>query len=365
MRRAWVLGAVLVIGIGVLASGQALTGSWTIDLAINPQSASFIDGITYSTELLVKYTIGDWTFSTLSKLDESGWYDQNFSSIGVLGGFTISTALDFDPDVPEFDKWTTTTTVDIVGVTFSATFELYDEDVFMTLSARGTSGGVDIDVTAKFGDDDEPGECDLDFSSLQIGVDFPFCCADVRSTTYFDCDGFEKIVFDASGIGIANLPWITLDATLEFTVQSKSLTLTPNFVFSAICVEMYVGVETSGNLTLEALHFDGFKLECDVGDVEFTAISFWGDGDFVSKPGALGDFWEMYKIEADEDSCCGPFDFAAAVFFDEESVHLFDVGKFEFDMSIDLSANMEFSIELDYLLGVGVDKLEFGFEATW
>jgi hypothetical protein len=364
MRRAWILGAVLVMGLAVAGSAQALTGYWQIDLSIDPQSASFVDAFSYSTELLVKYTIGDWTFSSLSKLDESGWNDQNFSAVGVIGGFTISSSLDFDPDVPEFDKWTTTTTVDIVGVTFSATFELYDEDVFMTISGRGASGGVKIDVTAKFGDDDDPvGECDLDFSELQIGVDFPFCCAEVDSTVYFDCDGFEKVVFDASGIGIASLPWVTFDATLEFTVQSKSLEISPNFDFSAVCVELYVGVETSGNLTFEALHFDGFKLECDIGGVEFTAISFWGT--FVSKPGVLDDYWEMYKIETNEDACCGPFSFEAAVFFDENSVHLFDVGEFTFDMSIEFTPSMEFSMGVDYLLGVGVETLDFGFKATW
>lgn len=366
MRRAFILGAVIVMGCAVAGSAQALTGHWRIDLGINPQTPSFVDAFIYSTELLVKYTVADWTFSSLSGLDQTGWTDQDFSAVGVVGGFTISSALAFDPDVPEFDKWTTTTTVEIAGVTFSGTFELYDEDTYLTLIGRGTSGGVDLDVTVEFGDDDDPiGECDLDFTGLEIGVDFPFCCADVEFTVYFDCDGFEKAVFEAAGIGITNLPWVTFDATLEFTVQTKSLALTPNFDFSAVCVEFYVGVETSGNLTLEALHFDGFILECDIGNVVFTALSFWGDGEFVSKPGILGDYWEMYMIEADEDACCGPFDFEAAVFFDEDSVYLFDVGEFTFDMSIDLAANMEFSMGLDYVLGIGVTSLDFGFLISW
>jgi len=352
------------MGLAVVGSAQALTGHWRIDLGVDPQTPSFIDALSYSTELLVKYTVGDWTFSSLSTLDESGWTDQNFSAIGVIGGFTVSSALDFDPDVPEFDKWTTTTTVDIVGVTFSGTFELYDEDAFMTISARGASGGVGLNVTVKFGDDDDPvGECDLDFSDLKIGVDFPFCCAEVDATINFDCDGFENIIFDAVGLAIPNLPWVTFDVTLEFTVQSKSLTLTPNFDFSAICVELYVGVETSGNLIFEALHFDGVKLECDIGDVQFTAISFWGD--FVSKPGILDEYWEMYMIETDEEACCGPFSFEAAVFFDETSVHLFDVGKFTFDMSIEFTPSMEFSMGVDYILGIGVTELDFGFLVTW
>jgi len=364
MRRALILGAVLVMGLAVVGSAQALTGHWRIDLRIDPQSPSFVDALRYSTELLVKYTIGDWTFSSLSTLDQSGWTDQNFSSIGVIGGFTVSTALDFDPDVPEFDKWTTTTTVDIVGVTFSGTFELYDEDTFMTLQARGTSGGVDMDVRATFGDDDDPiGDCDLDFSSLQIGVDFTFCCAEVDSTVNFDCDGFENIVFHASGIGIQNLPWVTFDATLEFTVQSKSLAISPNFDFSGVCIELYVGVETSGNLTFEAFHFDGFILECDIGTVTFTAISFWGT--FAPKPSILGEYWEMYRIRTDEEACCGPFSFEGAVFFDENSSHLFDVGKFTFDLSIDFTASVEFGMGVDFVLGTGVTSLDFGFLTTW
>ena len=364
MRRAFILGAVIVMGLALVGSAQALTGHWRIDLEVNPQSPSFIDAFSYSTELLVKYTIGGWTFSSLSLLDESGWTDQDFATIGVLGGFTISSALGFDPDVPAFDKWTTTTTVQIAGVTFSGTFELYDGDAFLKLQGMGTSGGVDINVAVGFGDDDDPiGNCDLDFSSVEIGVDFPFCCAEVESTIYFDCDGFDKIVFVATGIGIQNLPWVTFDATLEFTVQTKSLILTPNFDFSAVCVELYVGVETSGNLTFDALHFDGFKLECDIGNVVFTAISFWGD--FATKPSILGDYWEMYMIEADEDACCGPFDFEAAVFFDEDSVHLFDVGEFTFDMSIEFTPSMKFSLGTDYVLGVGVDSLTFGFLITW
>lgn len=366
MRRAFILGAVIVVGLALAGSAQALTGHWRIDLEIDPQTASFVDAFSYSTELLVKYMIGGWSFSSLSRLGESAWTDQDFSAIGVIGGFTISSALGFSPDVPEFDKWTMTTTVALAGVTFSGTFELYDEDAFFTLQGRGTSGSVGIDVTVKLGDDDDPvGECDLDFSSLQFGVDFPFCCADVAATAYFDCDGFDKIIFSVAGLAIPNLPWVTFDLTLQFTVQSKSLTITPSFDFSAVCVEFYVGVETIDPLLFDALHIDGLKLECDIGNVDFTAISFWGDGNFVTKPSILGDYWEMYMIEADEEACCGPFDFEAAVFFHENSPYLFDVGKFTFDMSIEFTPSMKFSMGTEYVLGVGVTSLTFGFLVTW
>jgi hypothetical protein len=364
MRRAFILGAVIVMGLALAGSAQALTGHWRIDFGIDPQTSSFTDAFSYSTELLVKYTIADWTFSSLSDFDETGWADQDFSAIGVIGGFTISSALGFDPDVPAFDKWTTTMTVELAGVTFSGTFQLYDEDTFLTLVARGTSGDVDLDATVTFGDDDDPiGDCDLDFSSLRIGVDFPFCCAEIDSTVYFDCAGFEKAVFQVSDIAIPDFPWVTFDVTVEFTVQTKSLTISPDVDFSAVCIEFYVGVETSGNLTFEALHFDGFILECDVGNVEFTAISFWGD--FVTKPSILGDYWEMYMIEADEDACCGPFDFEAAVFFEDDHTNLFDIGRFTFDMSIAFTPSVEFSMGAEYILDIGLTSVDFGFLVTW
>ncbi len=365
MRRACVLGAVIVAGLALIGSAQAITGHWRIDLEIDPLSASFVDAFGYSTELLVKYTIGDWTFSSLSRLDETTWADQDFSAVGRLGGFTIASALGFDPDVPEFEKWTTTTTVELMGVTFSGTFSLYDEDAFFTLNARGTAGDVGISATIRFGDDDDPGECDLDYDSLQIGVDFPFCCAEVDATAYFDCDGFERIVFELDNFLLPEFPWVTIDIEIEFTVQSKSLTVTPDFDFSFICVEFYIGVETVDPLTFETVHIDGFKFECDVGNVQFTAISFWGAGEFVSKPGILGDYWEMYMIENDEDACCGPFDFEAAVFFDENSAYLFDVAEFTFEMSIEFTPSLEFSMGTDFVLGTGIEQLTFGFLVTW
>ena len=364
MRRAFILCAVILMGFALAGSAQALGGHWRIDLEIDPQPASFADAFSYSTELLAKYTIGEWTFSSLSRLDELAWTDQDFSAIGVLGGFTISSALGFDPDVPEFDRWAMTATVTLVGVTFSGTFELYDEDAFFTLQGRGTSGSVGIVGTIKFGDDDDPvGECDLDFSSFQMGVDFPFCCADVTATAYFDCDGFDMIVFNVADIAIPNLPWVTFDITVEFTVQSKSLTITPYVEFSAFCVELYAGVETIDPLLFDALHIDGLKLECDIGSVTFTAISFWGD--FVTKPSILGDYWEMYMVEADEEACCGPFDFEAAVFFEENGLYLFDVGKFAFGMSMQFTPSVKFSTGADYVLGTGLTSLTFGFLITW
>jgi len=353
----------VVIGFSWVGFGESLTGSWSVAATLNPQTG-WSEALSIRTELRVDYTIGDWTFGSITELDDTGWVDQEFSAVGTLGLLDISAALGFDPPTVAFEKWTTTVSGEFAGLSFSAKFELYDEDAFLTLTGSGSTSGVDMDVTVKFGDDDDPiGECDLDFTEVTIGVDFTFCCAEVETTIYFDCDGFERIVFDVDDIVIPNLTWVTIDVELEFTVQTKTLTFSPDFEFGSACMDLYIGVESTGNLIIEDIYIDGLKVECDIGDVEFTGISFWGT--HVSKPGALGQYWEMYQIELGEEGCCGPLSFEAAVFFDEASNNLFDVAVFAAEVSVAVTDNLSFGLELDIDVATGIDLWIFTVEVEW
>jgi len=366
MRHSLLLGVLVAITLSLAGFGGSMTGSWSVEFRLNPQSAAFSDALEIWTELRVDYTIGEWTFGSITELDDTGWVDQEFSAIGVLGLLSISAALGFDPPTVSFEKWTTTVSGTFAGLSFSATFELYDEDAFLTLTGRGTTDDVNMNVTVKFGDDDDPiGECDLDFTDASIGIDFTFCCAEVDARIYFDCDGFERIVFSAGGIAIPTLPWVTIDASLEFTVQTKTLSLSPNFEFGAACLDVYVGVESSGTgpVIIDDIYIDGIKVECDIGDVTFTGISFWGT--HAGKPGGLGEYWEMYKIESGAEGCCGPLSFEAAVFFDEASNNLFDVAMISGDVSVAVTSNLTFSLELDIDVASGVDLWTFGLDVEW
>jgi hypothetical protein len=364
MKYSLLLGVMVVIALSLVGFGESLTGSWSVEFHLDQQTASFTDSLSIWTELRVNYSIGDWTFGAITELDDTGWIDQEFSAIGTLGLLNASAALGFDPPTVAFEKWTTTLSGEFVGLSFSATFELYDEDAFLTLTGSGSTDAVDVNVTARFGDDDDPiGECDLDFTQVTIGIDFTFCCADVESTIYFDCDGFDRVVFAADDIAIPNLLWMTLDVELEFTVQTKTLTFSPDFDFGNACLDVYVGVETSGNLIIEDLYFDGIKVECDIAGVEFTGISFWGT--HVSKPGALGEYWEMYQIESGEEGCCGPLSFEGAVFFDEASNNLFDVALFSFEASVAVTDNLTFGLDLEIDVATGVDLWVFSLDVEW
>ena len=213
-----------------------------------------------------------------------------------------------------------------------------------------------------FGGDDND-ICDLDWGGVTISLDFPFCCADVTGTVAFDCGGFKYLALDVDGIVVPGLPWLTIDAKLMFDFQSKSLTLSPDFDFDpGICFDVYVSVDSSENLKIGDIHINGIELECEFDYVTFTGISFWGG---TGKPGELGSYWEMYKIESNDETCCGALSFETAVFFDAASVNLADVALFTAEMKIEFGDPFTFSSGLEIDIVANTIELSFGFVIDW
>jgi hypothetical protein len=359
MKRALVLSLIFALGLGFAGLAAELSGSWDTDVTIDPQQVSFADAITLTSVLTVNYTIGDWTFGSVTTLNEDGWVDQTFSAGGVLGAFALTSALDLDPDAL-FDEWVTTAAVSIAGVSFGAEFTLDGTDAWLTLTAGGVAGDVTIDVEINFGDDDD--ECDFPFSDVTIDVGFPFCCADISAAIVFDCAGFDNICFSVGGIAIPNLPWVTIGAELCFTLQTKTLTLSPAFDFGTIaCFDLYFDVATTGNLTIGDISIVGIGITCDIGAVTFSGLSELPGGDLVDAP-----YWEVYTISTNDDACCGPFSFDLSVYFLEGGVALFDVGLFEANMELQVAAQFLFNMGLEINVETGAfTSWTVGFLVTW
>ena len=363
MRRALALGLIFLFTSGCIGFAQQLSGSWDLDIQIDPQQTSFANSLGLDSILKVNYTVGDWTFGAATVLDENGWIDQDFSTTGLLGPYTLTAAVDFNPDAT-FGSLVATTSVSFAGVLLGTRLRLEGEDTFFTFTASGYAGDVNINITIDFGDDD--GICDFPFEDVTIGVGFPFCCADISSTLLIGCDGFDQIAFSTSGIAIPNLPWLTIGAQLVYTLQTKSLTLSPAFNFNTVtCIDFYIQVDSSDNLTIGDITIEGIKLSCDVGAVTFTGISFWGDS---SKPGHLAgtEYWEVYTIATNADACCGPLSFDASVFFLDNGLRLFDVSLFEVNLELTVAPQFVFSTGLEVDVEVNATTIwTLGFEIDW
>jgi len=360
MKRALVLSLVFALGLGFAVSAATLSGSWDTDVKIDPQQVSFADAISLTSVLTVDYTIGDWTFGSVTTLNEDGWVDQTFSAGGVLGAFALTSALDLDVN-GLFDEWVTTANVSIAGVSFGAVFTLADMDTTLVLSGSGVAGDVTIDVEITLGGDDND-ICDFNFAGVTIDIGFPFCCADIAASIEFDCDGFEEVCFTVGGIAIPNLPWVTIGAELCFTLQTKTLQLSPTFDFGTIaCFDLYFGVGTSGNLTIGDISIVGIGLTCDIGAVTFSGLSELPGGDLVDAP-----YWEVYTISTNDDACCGPFSFDLSVYFLENGLMLFDVGLIEAAMELQVAAQFTFNMGLSINVESGAfTEWVVGFLVTW
>jgi hypothetical protein len=344
MKVALALGLALVLGVGVASFAQTLSGSWDSAVSIVPSPVSL--GI--RSELIVAYAMSGWSFSSDTVLTDAGWASQRFDASGALGGVTLGSALTFDPASVAFASWTVTSSASLAGVSLSGTFTLLTNNAKLVLGVSGTAGMVDARAAVTFGDQNLPG-CDYHWAGVDITVGFPFSCADVSSTVSFDCDGFSYAEFMVVGIAIPGLPWVTLTATLEFTLAEKTLRLAPNFSFGAMaCFALYLdqahtdgsGPGTAG--LLGDITISGVGLLCEIGGVEFTGISFWGEG---TKPGLLEGtpYWEVYQIVTTDDGCCGPLGFDVAVYFLSGGLQLFDVEEIVANLSIQIATRFEFS----------------------
>ncbi|MFC2095163.1 hypothetical protein ACFLSW_01835 [Candidatus Bipolaricaulota bacterium] len=371
MKRTLVVG---LLGVLVLVSGglaATLSGSWDTDVTIDPQQTNFNDAIGIVSVLTVAYTVGDWTFTSVTDLDDSGWTDQDFSAAGVLGAFSLASALDFDPVPPALGSWNTTVDISIAGVELGLDFTLEDSDVALLLTGSGVAGDVDLGIELTFGGDDND-ICDLDWADMEITLGFPFCCTLLEAAISFDCDGFENIVFTAEGIAIPSIPYLVVDATLEFTLQTKSLVLSPSFDFGLeACIDLYIDLSSTGGvgpgspLSLDSITIEGIGLSCDIGAVTFTALSFWGDG---TKPGLLAGtpYWEVYAISSNEESCCGPFGFDLGVYFLDAGDMLFDVSLIDADVTLQVAPQFTFNMGLEINVEMGaLTEWLIGFLVEW
>ena len=360
MKRALVLSLICVLGLTFAGMAATLTGEWDTEVTLDP-TAPWPGALTLTSDITVVYTVGDWAFTSLTGLTEAGWASQSFAAAGVLGAFSLGSELELDPAVG-FIGWTTTGAVSIAGVTFSSEFEIDGTDAFLTLGGSGVAGDVTIGVEVTFGDALTPG-CDLPWTGVTISVGFPFCCADIALDLVFDCTGFVSATFATGGIAIPNLPWLTIDAEIVFDlVDGKTVTLTPGFAFGDIvCFDLDIDVAYIGGdmaiLQLDAFQITGIGLTCDIG-----AVTFSGYTDFL----ALGDYYEVYTIETNDDGCCGPFSFDLTFSFLEGGIMLFDVALVEANMELQISSQFVFNMGLSIDVNAGAfTSWVIGFLVTW
>jgi hypothetical protein len=388
MKKALVLSLICALGLGFAAFSQTLSGSWetVITLDLTP-GAVWPDDVDIASEIVITYTVGDWSFSSETDILNGVWTNQDFDFAGVLGAFSISGDVEFDPTIPEFVSLEVNASVSIAGVSFGAYFDLTTLGTDLILTASGVAGDVTIAVELKLGDEID---CDFDFNYVEVTVGFPFCCADVSAEILFYCEGFSYVEFCVEDLTIENLPWLTLGACIEFQTGSKVFTWYPEIDLGVIgCdFDLYYRLlpDTSFSnsvLIIDGIQFDGIQIACEIGGVAFTGITYFGPLDHgpwyaPGPPGILyglyrdfvtweyeWDFFEAYQIATTDDGCCGPFAFDVTVYFEDDGA-MFDVGWIQANLEIQIATQFTFGLGLNTDVTFGnVNDLVFTFLVEW
>jgi len=304
----------MVMGLGALAFAGPLSGSWATTIKIDPGASDFNYFFqTLNSALTVDYTISGWTFGAVASFDKAGFSAQSFSAAGVLGAFTFSSNMSFDPmaitvktyDVsgittqtpstsicpltwtattyaPRFLKWDATGSVSIAGVDFEAYFLLdrshYDvtlagyltnlsstqTDAF-TCTSYNNGSGWRFKVGGTFGDVSVTSYTYFNLSELDAKT--TYCPAlgkrGVFSIVGADCDPSfyeEYLLLEGFGFGCASI-----DAALSIKCTGFNYA---KFLVSDISIGGWLDLDFGINFGLTSktvdlcMALDGFAVDC-------------------------------------------------------------------------------------------------------
>ena len=328
-------------------------------------------------DIVIDWPIGTWTllsdtsFSIMNATLEHGWMECIIAAYGTKtsGEFLL---------IPVGTGFALGAELALQGTTIAG----------MALEAVTTFGvGTDLAEAMKVQSDADTCFCytgtDISLSGLALG------CVHYENLTRFSAErGFEFTRFEFE----IDLPedWLlSLDATLEFTTQTKSLVLVPSLrILDLGCMYLYVGLDvaklTLGETTIGALKLAGLRLaDIDIGPatvsgvVAFDGVLWKGNReDDISLHAANylicvaadcdpADYKEVptqYDMVVTLETSEGNLDAALDVYFQPMGgASLFSLALFTGELNYMLSSEIEFGIGLAINPVTGWERLTLDF----
>jgi hypothetical protein len=413
--------ATALFGLTLLAAGP-FSGSWSNEVLVEVGTSLFksLDSV-----LHLDYSFGGLVATSESEIYLAGGFVwQGFGMSGRLGAFDIQTDVLFGPSTSDFIYSQAIVTTSLAGVDLGFYFAQLSDAVLggpasgVAFRLAGSVGAIDVVSVTEFGariqDDDVDGitiyhaatglyksyvtnpivpvtsdsTCTIGgnkgFTGEKVslsGLSFG-CVEDIGTTLYITKDGFDSFTIDLTGIDIG-IAWLALDFELVFTLDTKSLALTPTFVVGeAICIDTYLDVLTNA-ASITGIEVYGFGLVYSWNGVTVKDLTVLDTGRYAITTPEYGsvieeiataldeghdvysDYWELLSIEVTRAGCCGgDFTFLANTYFSKTATSLFSWGmtyveaKVPFGSSLFLSGSV--AVEAS-----GLEHVGFGVGVKW
>jgi hypothetical protein len=321
---------------------------------------------TFTSELSVNYEVCNWTFGAALGFGLAGWETVSFTADGVLGAFTISSEIIFDPASATFTSWSSDMSIVLAGVSLDFAFDMDAVGVQLVVGIGGDVGLCSLGVSAQFGD---LSACTFDFIGIDFDFGFPFACIQwVDVTVSFGCGTFEGICFAIDGLQLSGIDWLVFDFTVCFDdgEDGKTFTFVPDLNFGAYdCITLYAELVEGVDFEFDGIDIYGLEIYYEWNGVYFQSVSSFDPAKNAALIHESGLYWEKICIGSVGDSCCGGgFDFEVCTYFDDTSTWLFDWGLSTISLSFGIGSN--FSVTGSLIIdGTGLLEMCIGFDVTW
>jgi len=193
----------------------------------------------------------------------------------------------------------------------------------------------------------------LTFTNLGFG------CVTMDSETVFTREGFDHQLFTFH----VCTPWaIAFDIDIKFTVQTKSVTVTPRIDLSFGCVYVYTEVEVQTPIKIVGLNVYGFKIVGKFGNATVEELMSF---DEVNHDLVLDPYWERFSVEIRQAACCGGEAlFRVDTYFEEGSINIFDWGRSDFCLEIPIASVFKLWTKMA-IDPTGLAEWTIGFRFKW
>ena len=298
----------------------------------------------------------DWHTS----LRTSATDGESFSYLGLadtrdFGPFSLRSLLVFDPSESAFSYFSNLTRFELLGIGVAnyVFIPVQQDRAYDRITINGVVEDVRWRSVIRM---DLPS---LAFRSMSFRADWTW----VERGLYLgallslsDDDGFERFRLTATYREIPQLTFGALTSdflvTIDFKTEEKSVVpqIRTRTSRASFCLTPLLALKLGADsLSVESLYIYGLKLEYSLED----AVQFYSATSFASTKNreltGYAEYFEVYRLRITRPACCGTdARIEAALYFQESSTSLFDLGMTRASIDFPISSKIRWSLEAKF-----------------
>jgi len=351
------------IQVGVPKEEGALAGRLTSYLTIEGQTFSITS---FNSSLTAIYLLGSFRAQANASLTLSGLSGLSFSVSFPLGEATVYSSLSFNPSIPAFSGWSTTTRLTVLGLGVTHTFYVASSQTnsYNQLTLNGKIADVSVSSSTKFTG------CAFCFDSQVFSARWNWCDVSLLAKLNLSCNGFDDASLTAYGIPL--LPQetigfgILLNVVTTFTTTSKTVDVTLDCKTDWLdCFRVLCALESTGT-SIDGVSLYGLQFQTTLPNNVRVRTDSSFDPDQNATLTGYADYWERLRITGSTSSCCGGQGYwEIATYFKADHISLFDWGMTRLTLDESITDSVEFYTQASFLSSAPTWRWTVGGTVRW